>query len=209
MCRPARMGFAAEMLVGGIVALGVSAAFGERWHLPDTREVWAAWAYLVVFGSLIAFSAYRYLVDRVSPTLAATYAYVNPPVALFVGWWIGAEHFAPNTFIGLPIVLVAVGLHAWSWRKATMSNAQAEAGTRDASRGVVDGAATAHRRNQAPAIRNATEARKPSIAGRLRRSARQRPKANGKAAGYEACGQEPERRARHQLVHWNSASVFA
>ncbi len=110
------MGFAAEMLTAGIVALLVSAAFGERWNLPHTLRVWGAWAYLVVFGSLIAFSAYRYLVDRVSPTLATTYAYVNPPVALFVGWWLGSESFSRNTFIGLPIVLVAVGLHAWSWK---------------------------------------------------------------------------------------------
>ena len=114
------MGFAAEMLVAGVVSLAVSAAFGEQWHLPDTGRVWGAWAYLVVAGSLIAFSAYRYLVDRVSPTLAATYAYVNPPVALFVGWWLGSETFSANTFIGLPIVLVAVGLHAWTWKMSTV-----------------------------------------------------------------------------------------
>jgi drug/metabolite transporter (DMT)-like permease len=112
------MGFAAEMLTAGVIALAVSAALGERWELPHTLRVWGAWAYLVVFGSLIAFSAYRYLVDRVSPTLAATYAYVNPPVALFVGWWLGSETFSANTFIGLPIVLVAVGLHAWVWKTA-------------------------------------------------------------------------------------------
>jgi drug/metabolite transporter (DMT)-like permease len=112
------MGFAAEMLLAGVIAMIVSAAFGEPWVIPQTTRVWAAWGYLVVFGSLIAFSAYRYLVDRVSPTLAATYAYVNPPVALFVGWWLGSEQFATNTFIGLPIVLAAVGLHAWSWKKS-------------------------------------------------------------------------------------------
>jgi drug/metabolite transporter (DMT)-like permease len=113
------VGFGAEMLIGGVIALVVSAAFGEQWQLPETPRVWWAWVYLVVFGSLIAFSAYRYLVDRVSPTLAATYAYVNPPVALFVGWWLGSENFAVNTFIGLPIVLIAVGLHAWSWKTST------------------------------------------------------------------------------------------
>ena len=118
------MGFAAEMLTAGVVALLVSAAFGEHWALPHTARVWGAWAYLVVFGSLIAFSAYRYLVDRVSPTLATTYAYVNPPVALFVGWWLGAEHFSANTFIGLPIVLIAVGLHAWSWKTSTSIKTQ-------------------------------------------------------------------------------------
>ncbi len=118
------MGFAAEMLSAGVIALVVSAAFGEHWGLPHTTQVWSAWAYLVVFGSLIAFSAYRYVVDRVSATLATTYAYANPPVALFVGWWLGEEHFSANTFIGLPIVLVAVALHAWAWRLSTTVKTQ-------------------------------------------------------------------------------------
>src|SRR5882762_7918530 len=106
-------GFGAEMLAAGVLALTLSALLGEHWTLPDSPRVWWAWAYLVVFGSLIAFSAYRFVVERVSPTLAATYAYVNPPVALFVGWWLGNESFSSNTLLGLPIVLGAVGLHAW------------------------------------------------------------------------------------------------
>ncbi len=118
------MGFAAEMLTAGVIALVVSAAFGEQWNVPHTGHVWAAWGYLVVFGSLIAFSAYRYIVDRVSATLATTYAYANPPVALFVGRWIGEEHFSANTFIGLPIVLIAVALHAWAWRMSTSVRTQ-------------------------------------------------------------------------------------
>jgi drug/metabolite transporter (DMT)-like permease len=118
------MGFAAEMLTAGVIALLVSAALREPWALPHTTHVWSAWAYLVVFGSLIAFSAYRYIVDRVSATLATTYAYANPPVALFVGWWLGEEHFAANTFIGLPIVLIAVALHAWAWRLSTTVRTQ-------------------------------------------------------------------------------------
>jgi drug/metabolite transporter (DMT)-like permease len=106
-------GFGAEMLTAGILALLVSASLGEHWTLPTSPRVYYAWAYLVVFGSLLAFSAYRYVVERVSPTLAATYAYVNPPVALLVGWWLGHETFSSNVFIGLPIVLASVGLHAW------------------------------------------------------------------------------------------------
>jgi drug/metabolite transporter (DMT)-like permease len=112
------MGFAAEMLAGGVIALVMSVAFGERWALPQSSAVWWAWAYLVVFGSLIAFSAYRVLVDRVSPTLASTYAYVNPPVALFVGWLLGNEKFSMNVLLGLPIVLAAVGWHTWSQMRA-------------------------------------------------------------------------------------------
>jgi drug/metabolite transporter (DMT)-like permease len=107
------MGFAAEMLAGGVFCLIVSGVRGEAWDLPQSSAVWGAWVYLVVAGSLIAFSAYRYLVDSVSPTLASTYAYVNPPVALLVGWWLGDEQFSSNVLIGLPIVLVAVGLLAW------------------------------------------------------------------------------------------------
>jgi len=106
-------GFGAEMLSAGIIALMLSAALGEHWAVPTEPKVWWAWGYLVVFGSLIAFSAYRYVVERVSPTLAATYAYVNPPVALFVGWWLGNESFSANVLVGLPIVLGAVALHAW------------------------------------------------------------------------------------------------
>lgn len=116
---PGATGFASEMLCGGAVLMVLSAITGEHPAWPAEPAAVAAWLYLVVFGSLIAFSAYRYLVERVSPTLAATYAYANPPVALFVGWWLGSETFSANTFIGLPIVLLAVALHAWSWKTST------------------------------------------------------------------------------------------
>jgi drug/metabolite transporter (DMT)-like permease len=106
-------GFGAEMLTAGLMGLVVSAALGEHWSIPQAPHVWWAWGYLVVFGSLIAFSAYRFVVERVSASLASTYAYVNPPVALVVGWWLGNETFSANVLLGLPIVLVAVAWHAW------------------------------------------------------------------------------------------------
>jgi drug/metabolite transporter (DMT)-like permease len=91
----------------------VSVLLREHWTLPDSSRVWWAWIYLVLFGSVIGFSAYRFVVERVSTTLASTYAYVNPPVALIVGWWLGHETFSPNTLLGLPIVLGAVALLTW------------------------------------------------------------------------------------------------
>jgi drug/metabolite transporter (DMT)-like permease len=106
-------GFGAEMLTAGLMGLVISAALGEHWTIPHVAHVWWAWGYLVVFGSLIAFSAYRFVVERVSPSLAATYAYINPPVALGVGWWLGNETFSVNVLVGLPVVLGAVALHAW------------------------------------------------------------------------------------------------
>jgi drug/metabolite transporter (DMT)-like permease len=106
-------GFGAEMFAAGLMGLIVSAVLGEHWVVPHAAHVWWAWGYLVVFGSLIAFSAYRFVVERVSATLASTYAYVNPPVGLLVGSWLGNEKFSVNVLIGLPVVLVAVALHAW------------------------------------------------------------------------------------------------
>ena len=107
-------GFGAEMLAAGLMGLAISAALGEHWTIPSAPRIWWAWGYLVVFGSLIAFSAYRFVVERVSPSLASTYAYVNPPVALVVGWWLGHETFSANVLLGLPVVLVAVAWHAWA-----------------------------------------------------------------------------------------------
>src|SRR5271165_5331611 len=107
-------GFGAEMLTAGVLALGLSALLGEHWGLPTSPRVWSAWVYLVIFGSVVGFSAYRFVVERVSATLASTYAYVNPPVALFVGWWLGNESFSTNTLVGLPIVLSGVALLAWA-----------------------------------------------------------------------------------------------
>lgn len=106
-------GFGAELLTAGIIGLALSLALREPWELPQTARVWCAWGYLVVFGSLVGFSAFRYLVERVSATLASTYAYVNPPVALLVGWGLGDETFSPSLLIGLPVVLASVALHAW------------------------------------------------------------------------------------------------
>ena len=127
------LGFGAEMLSAGVIALFVSAVLGEHWALPHAPEVWWAWAYLVVFGSLIGFSAYRYVVERVSPTLAATYAYVNPPVALLVGWWLGHESFSTNVLLGLPIVLIAVGLLAWIQTRSSPSPSPSTRGAASAA----------------------------------------------------------------------------
>ena len=123
---PGTMGFAAEMLAGGVMALLLSALLGETWtFVPTSRVLWA-WGYLVVFGSLIGFSAYRYLVDEVSPTLATSYAYVNPAVGLLIGWGLGHETFSANVLFGLPIVLASVGALAWAQLRRPAADTVAE-----------------------------------------------------------------------------------
>lgn len=116
-------GFGAEMFAAGVIGMLISAALGEHWAVPKLAHVWWAWGYLVVFGSVIAFSAFRFVVERVSASLASTYAYVNPPVALIVGWWLGHESFSANVLVGLPVVLAAVALHAWIQTRAQNTQA--------------------------------------------------------------------------------------
>jgi drug/metabolite transporter (DMT)-like permease len=111
-------GFGAEMLCAGVGGFIVSALAHEPWTVTSAIEPWAAWGYLVIFGSLIGFSAFRFLVERVSATLATTYAYVNPPVALFIGWWLGHEQFSIQLLMGLPVVLTAVALQTWAHTRA-------------------------------------------------------------------------------------------
>lgn len=105
--------FAAEMLTGGLALLVASALVGESWHIAPAARPLAAWAYLVVFGSLIGYSAYMVLVRHCSAALASSYAYANPPVALLMAATLGGETIAPQTLMALPLILGAVAMLAW------------------------------------------------------------------------------------------------
>lgn len=105
---PGPMGFAMEMLCGGAVLLLLSLAIGEKISMPlDTRAL-LAWGYLMVFGSLIAFSAYLFLLASVSPALATSYAFVNPVIALFLGIWLGGEVVQKNEWLACGVILFGV-----------------------------------------------------------------------------------------------------
>ena len=107
-------GFASEMLCGGAVLMAVSLATGEHFAWPPAPRAAAAWAYLVVFGSLIGFSAYLYLLAHAAPALATSYAFVNPVIALLLGVGLagevvtGAEWAASGVVLfGVVLILVA------------------------------------------------------------------------------------------------------
>ncbi|WP_432260822.1 drug/metabolite exporter YedA [Cupriavidus sp. TMH.W2] len=100
--------FAAEMLIGGAVLMVLSVLRQEPWPASVSAQAGWAWVYLVVAGSLVAFSAYMYLVSTVSQTLSASYVYVNPPVALAMGAWLGGERIAPQTLGAVALILVAL-----------------------------------------------------------------------------------------------------
>lgn len=104
------MAAAAEMLAGGVVLLGMSAVRGEQMPAAVPPLAIGALAYLVVFGSLVAYSAYLYLLARVTPAIASSYAYVNPVVALLLGAALLGENLPPALLLSLPLIIGAVAL---------------------------------------------------------------------------------------------------
>jgi drug/metabolite transporter (DMT)-like permease len=102
------MGFASEMLCGGAVLMLISLILGEQFSWPPQPLAIAAWVYLVVFGSLIAFSAYLYLLARASPALATSYAFVNPVIALLLGVVLAGEVVSFGEWMASGIILAGV-----------------------------------------------------------------------------------------------------
>ncbi|UUZ75689.1 drug/metabolite exporter YedA [Polaromonas sp. P1(28)-13] len=107
-------GFASEMLCGGAVLMVISLALGEQhqainnWPAEPTAVL--AWVYLVVFGSLIAFSAYLYLLANASPAVATSYAFVNPLIAIFLGAFFAGEHVTGGEWTACSVILIGVFL---------------------------------------------------------------------------------------------------
>jgi drug/metabolite transporter (DMT)-like permease len=96
------------MLCGGVALLIMSALAGERWHWPVYVGSGIAWAYLVLFGTLIGFNAYMVLLKRTSATLAASYSLVNPVVALLLGVTLGGERVSVWEWAAAGVVISAV-----------------------------------------------------------------------------------------------------
>jgi drug/metabolite transporter (DMT)-like permease len=130
------MSAALQMTAGGILLLIFGTAMGE-WSRVDPalmsgRSV-GALAYLVVFGSLIAFVAYVFLLRHEAPARVGSYAYVNPVVAVFLGWALASEPLTRRTILAAAIILAGVVLIV---RHRASSSPPAEA---DAAPGAVEG----------------------------------------------------------------------
>jgi drug/metabolite transporter (DMT)-like permease len=125
---PGATGFATEMLCGGLALLLLSALMGESWHGPSQPGAWLAWAYLVVFGTLIAFSAYMLLLARTSASLASSYSLVNPVVALFLGVTLGGESVTAGEWLAAGIVLTGVVILFWSRHAGRQDDSRPRAG---------------------------------------------------------------------------------
>src|SRR5450631_1396633 len=105
------MSSGAQMLAGGVLLTLTAALLGEfrGFHAQAVSlGAWLALAYLIVAGSIVGFTAYVWLIHHESPTKVGTYAYVNPVVAVLVGYFLGGEAIGPRTIAGTLLVLVSV-----------------------------------------------------------------------------------------------------
>jgi drug/metabolite transporter (DMT)-like permease len=100
---------AVEMVAGGTAMMIIGGSTGERLHLGAvTTQSWFAWGYLILFGSLLAFSSYVFVLGQLPVSTVATYAYVNPVIAVVLGVLFAGEHFGFVQLAGGLVVLCAV-----------------------------------------------------------------------------------------------------
>lgn len=104
------MAAASQMLVGGMVMLAASALRGENWPAQISAKSWGALVFLVVLGSLVAYSAYVYLLKTVRPLVASSNTFINPIVAFAVGIWFANESVTNTEYAALAVILVGVFL---------------------------------------------------------------------------------------------------
>jgi drug/metabolite transporter (DMT)-like permease len=104
---------AMQMLAGGALLWVVGLGFGEASRLSaaafDTRSVLSL-GFLIVFASLVTFTAYTWLLQRYSPALVSTHSYINPVVAVYLGWALAGEPVTSRTLLGTAVILASVAL---------------------------------------------------------------------------------------------------
>lgn len=139
-----------QMLGGGLAFLIVSAAAGE-WRRVDLAAVstasWLGFLYLLTFGSLLGFTAYIYLLRATTPAKASTYAYVNPVVAVVLGWAFAGEPLTARTLVAAAVILAGVAIITLAGEKQPLS---ATAGDEQAAHDARDTREHARPRPMAP-----------------------------------------------------------
>jgi drug/metabolite transporter (DMT)-like permease len=121
------MATAVEMLAGGFLLLIAGLLTGEATQLNlaaiSTRSL-AAMGYLTVFGSIVAFTAYVWLLKNVQASKVATYTFVNPVIAVFLGWLILSEAITPQMLVAVPSIILAVVLITTRTAKKEITQAE-------------------------------------------------------------------------------------
>lgn len=114
------MAAALQMVAGSIAVIALAFVVGERWPVEVSTTSLGALLYCAVIGSLLAYSAYVYLLQNVRPALATSYAYINPPVALALGYFLAGDLVSWREIIAMVLILIGVAVIALDRRdKAT------------------------------------------------------------------------------------------
>ena len=109
---------ALQMLFGGVIVTIVGLSIGEASRFALNPRTLAAMIYLTIFGSVIAYSAYVFALANLRTTVTALYAYVNPVVAVFLGWLILSEPLTAKSIMAMVVILAGVALvQSAGWRK--------------------------------------------------------------------------------------------
>ena len=98
-----------EMAAAAVLYMTISVLSSENIEVPSARSI-AAVAYLVIFGSIVAFTAFTHLIGNVSGSLAMSYAYVNPAIAVLLGVLLSNESLSANMAVALPFILLGVAI---------------------------------------------------------------------------------------------------
>lgn len=113
------VGASIQMLSGGAFMLLVSYFLSELegFHFGQIApEAWWSWLYLVLAGSLLGYTSFVWLIKHASPTLVSTYGYINPMIAVFLGWWILGEPVGMRVLVASATIIAGVAMISWSKR---------------------------------------------------------------------------------------------
>ncbi|MBL7258591.1 EamA family transporter [Paractinoplanes lichenicola] len=129
---------AIEMLCAGAILVVLSGATGEWTRIDVTGRSAIAVGYLIVFGSLVAYTAYTWLLDHAPPRITGTYAFVNPVVAVLLGWWILGEPLTVRTLLATAVIAIGVALIVLAPGDRETSMARQDRGMRPPARRTSD-----------------------------------------------------------------------
>jgi len=122
---------AAEMVSAGAILAVLAGVAGEFGRVELSGRSLLALGYLIVFGSLIAYTAYTWLLDHVAPRIAGTYAFVNPVVAVLLGWWLLGERLDARILVGTAVIAAGVALIVLAPGRRSEPDRSAETGDPD------------------------------------------------------------------------------
>jgi drug/metabolite transporter (DMT)-like permease len=113
---------AVQMLLGGLMLSTLGFATGEAaaWHW--SKPGLAAMAYLTIFSSCLAYTAFAWLAKNTTPALVGTYSYVNPAIAAVLGWWFLDEHLGAHQLLGMLVIFAGVALVSWPQKEVRRLN---------------------------------------------------------------------------------------